>query len=364
FLLYQVMDEIRKVDKDAVIIYINRELYDFSALNTHEELYSYVKARTERKKKNYLFIDEIQTVSKFEHAIKSLLAEGNYDIYITGSNADLLSGEFATLLGGRTMEFTVYPLSYKEFLVFHELTPCRESMEHYVRYGGLPYLRNLPLEDVIIFDYLRNIYQSILYRDVVSRFEIRNVTFLNTLVIYLAANSGTLLSARNISNYLKSQRTVISIPAIISYLDFLNKAFFTIKVSRSDIRGKKIFEVGEKHYFNDTGIRNAIVGFNPGDMGLILENMVFNHLISSGFRVFTGKSGEREIDFIAERRGERKYIQATLTLGDQKTLDREFGNLLAIKDQYPKIVVSMEKSPAPNTYLGIQNLSLLEFLME
>ena len=364
YLIYQLIDELKKIDPDANIIYINRELHEFSRIDTHDELYSFVKAGAEKKVINYLFIDEIQTISSFEHAIKSLLAEGNFDIYVTGSNADMLSGELATQLGGRYIEINIHPLTYKEFILFHNQKPGTTSLNNYLRYGGLPYLKNLPMDDDIIFEYLKNIYQSILYRDVLSRYEIRNVTFLNKLISYIAANTGTLVSARNISNYLKSQKIAISTQAVISYLDFLNKAFFTIKVSRSDIQGKKIFEIGEKHYFNDLGIRNAIVGFNPADLGLIIENSVFNHLNSKGYTVFTGRSGEREIDFVAEKKGERKYIQVCLSLSDQKTIKREFGNLMAIKDQYPKYVISMEKSPASNSYMGIRHLSLLEYLME
>ncbi len=364
YLVYQVIDEIKINNPDARIIYINKELQEFSEINTHTELYNYVKVYSENHQKNFLFIDEIQTISDFEHAIKSLLAEGNYDIYITGSNADLLSGELATHLGGRYIEINIHPLSFKEFLLFNDLDSTNESLNLYLRYGGLPYIKNLGQDAEVIDEYLRNIYQSILYRDVISRYEIRNVAFLNRLISYLAKNTSTLVSARNISNYLKSQKISISITAVISYLDFLNKAFFTIKVNRSDIQGKKIFEIGEKHYFNDLGIRNAIAGFSPADMGLIIENCVFNHLNTIGYTVYTGKSGDKEIDFIAEKKGEKAYFQVCLIMNDQQTIDREYGNLLAIKDQYPKYVISLEKSPAPNSYEGIRNLSLLEFLNE
>ncbi len=362
YLVYQVIDEIKINNPDARIIYINKELQEFSEINTHAELYNYVKVYSENHQKNFLFIDEIQTISDFEHAIKSLLAEGNYDIYITGSNADLLSGELATHLGGRYIEINIHPLSFKEFLLFNNLESTNESLILYLRYGGLPYIKNLAQDAEVIDEYLRNIYQSILYRDVISRFEIRNVAFLNRLISYLAKNTSTLVSARNISNYLKSQKISISITTVISYLDFLNKAFFTIKVKRSDIQGKKIFEIGEKHYFNDLGIRNAIAGFSPADMGLIIENCVFNHLNTTGHTVYTGKSGDKEIDFIAEMKGEKAYFQVCLILNDQKTIDREYGNLMAIRDQYPKYIISLEKSPAPNSYEGIRNLSLLEFL--
>jgi len=240
YMLYQLMDEIRGLEGDANFIYINMELYEFKEIRTHKELYSYVKPRKSGKK-NYLFIDEIQVIEGFEIAIRSILAEGGTDIYITGINADLLSGELATHLGGRYIEVRIHPLSYNEFLNFHSLSAGEDSLGKYLRYGGLPCLKNLELTDEVIFDYLHNIYQSILYRDIVSRFEVRNVQFLNNLVIYLATHAGNLISARNIEKYLKSQKIHISTALIINYLDYLNKAFFTIKISRSDIQGKRIF---------------------------------------------------------------------------------------------------------------------------
>jgi predicted AAA+ superfamily ATPase len=361
YMLYQLMDEIRGLEGDANFIYINMELYEFKEIRTHKELYSYVKPRKSGKK-NYLFIDEIQVIEGFEIAIRSILAEGGTDIYITGINADLLSGELATHLGGRYIEVRIHPLSYNEFLNFHSLSAGEDSLGKYLRYGGLPCLKNLELTDEVIFDYLHNIYQSILYRDIVSRFEVRNVQFLNNLVIYLATHAGNLISARNIEKYLKSQKIHISTALIINYLDYLNKAFFTIKISRSDIQGKRIFETGGKHYFNDLGIRNAIAGFRPPDMGILVENAVFNHLNYLGYKVNVGKSGEKEVDFIAQRNNIKIYVQACYLIQDGTTFSREFGNLMSIKDQFPKYVVSMDPLVTKDSYEGIIQLGLSEFL--
>ncbi len=361
YMLFQIMDEIKNAEGEVNFIYINMELYEFNELKTHKELYSYVKSR-KAKRKNYLFIDEVQVVKGFEIAVRSLLAEGDTDIYITGSNADLLSGELATHLGGRYVEVRIHPLSFNEFLTFHSLTAGEESLSKYLKYGGLPYLKNLDLTDEVIFDYLRNIYQSILYRDIVSRFEIRNVQFLNNLVIFLATHAGNIISARNVEKYLKSQNIHISTALILNYLDYLNKAFFTIKITRSDIQGKRIFESGEKHYFNDLGIRNAITGLRPSDMGIIVENAVFNHLNYLGYTVFVGRSGEKEVDFIAQKNNRKIYLQACYLLQDDATFNREFGNLLAIKDQYPKYVISMDPVIAKDSYEGIVQLGLKEFL--
>ena len=360
-LMYQIMDIIKRREKKASIIYINRELNEFVAMEDQKALYDYVKNKAVDGQINYLFVDEVQTISGFENALKSLLAEGGYDIYCTGSNADILSGELATYLGGRYVEVKVYPLGFSEFLVFHGLENNVESMNIFLRYGGLPYLKNLPLNDDVIFDYLRNIYMAILFRDVVERYRVRNVTFLERLVLYLAKHTGTIISARNIVKFLKSQRVSISVSSVLDYLSFLSKAFFVSGVRRSDITGKQIFEIGEKYYFMDIGLRNVIAGFSPFDMGLIIENAVYNHLLINSYSVLVGKDKDREVDFICEKGGERKYLQVALRIEEEQTESREFGNLLAIPDNYPKYVITMDEYSG-TSYQGIEHLSLRKFL--
>ncbi|MDY0104900.1 MAG: ATP-binding protein [Lentimicrobium sp.] len=363
YLLFQAMDSIREQFSAPNIIYINLETNEFEKLNTSRSLYDYIKSKSKDGELNFLMIDEIQMVPEFEKALRSLLAEGGYDIYCTGSNAHILSGELGTYLGGRYIEIPVYALNYPEFLLFHQLENTADSLNRYLKYGGLPYLIHLELTDEIVFDYLKNISQSILFRDVVSRFEIRNVDFLNRLIRYLANETGNLISARGIGNFLKSQNVSISITAILNYLNYLTTAMLITKVQRSDIQGKKVFEVNEKYYFNDIGLRNSITGFSPFDLGQIIENVVYLHLKSVGYSVLVGKQQDKEIDFIAERQGEKVYIQVALRITEKQTMEREFGNLLALKDNYPKYVITLDEYLG-TSFEGIKHIPLRQFLSE
>jgi uncharacterized protein len=363
YLLFQVMDTIREHFSNPNIIYINLETNEFEKINTAGVLYDYIKSKSKEGEPNFLMIDEIQIVPEFEKALRSLIAEGGYDIYCTGSNAHILSGELSTYLGGRYIEIPVYALNYSEFLTFHKLENTTESLNMYLKYGGLPYLIHLELTDEVVFDYLKNINQSILFRDVVSRFEIRNVDFLNRLIRYLANETGNLISARGIAKFLKSQNISISISAILNYLNYLTTAMLLTGVQRSDIYGKKVFEVGEKYYFNDIGLRNSITGFSPFDLGQIIENTVYLHLKSVDYSVLIGRQQDKEIDFIAERQGEKVYIQVALRISEKQTMEREFGNLLALKDNYPKYVVTLDEY-AGTSYEGIKHIPLQQFLFE
>jgi len=363
YLLYQTMDAIRNQFLSPNIIYINLELNEFEKITDSGSLYSYVKEKSKQGEMNFVMIDEIQLVTDFEKALRSLLAEGGYDIYCTGSNANLLSGELATFLGGRYVEINVYSLGYNEFVNFHKLENSAGSLEKYMKYGGLPYLIHLDLTDETVFDYLNSISQSILFRDVVSRFEVRNVEFLSKLVRYLANETGNVISSRSIIKFLKSQKISISINAILSYLSYLTTAMLVSKVQRADIQGKKIFEVGEKYYFNDIGIRNAISGFSPFSIGQIIENLVYLHLKIIGYTVLIGKQNDREIDFIGDREGEKIYLQVALRIAERQTIEREFGNLMAIKDNYPKYLITLDDYSG-SSYEGIVHLPLRKFLSE
>ncbi len=363
YLMFQVMDSISKKYEKPNVIYINLEMNEFEHIVSSEILYSAIKTKSISGQLNFVLIDEIQVVPQFEKALRSLLAEGGFDIYCTGSNAHILSGELGTYLGGRYIEIPVHALSFVEFLLFHKLENNSTSINKYLKYGGLPYLIHLDLTDETIFDYLKNISQSILYRDVVSRFEVRNVDFLTRLIKYLATETGNLISARSIAKFLKSQNIQISITAILNYLGYLTTALLISDVRRTDILGKKIFEVGEKYYFNDIGIRNSIAGFSPFDMGLIIENAVYLHLKTIGYFVLVGKQNDKEIDFIGERDGEKIYIQVALRISAKQTMEREFGNLLEIRDNYPKYVVTLDDYTG-TSFEGIRHIPLRKFLTE
>lgn len=363
FLLYQLIEEILAEEPDANIIYVNLEDFTFSSLQTAEDLHSYIISHSKEKVKNYIFIDEIQDIPGFEKVIRSLLLNEDNDIYITGSNAKMLSGELATYLSGRYIEFKIYSLSYSEFLEFHGLTESETSYELYSRYGGLPYLLNLPLEDETVNEYLKSVYSTIVFRDVVSRYKLRNTLFLEKLIQFLSENIGNLFSAKNISDYLKSQHTAISVNQIQSYTEYLNNAFLIHRVERYDLIGKRVFEIGEKYYFENMGIRNIVIGYRITDKAKILENLVYNHLLYKGYDIKVGYYGDKEIDFVGEKNGEKLYIQVALKIDSDKTAERKFGNLLKIQDNYPKIVVT-EDTFSGNSYEGIRHCSIRQFLME
>lgn len=363
FLLYQLIEEILGEEPNANIIYINLEDFAFSSLQTAQDLHSYIISQSQKEGKNYIFIDEIQDIPGFEKVIRSLLLNEDNDIYITGSNANMLSGELATYLSGRYIEFKIYSLAYSEFLEFHGLTENEKSYELYSRYGGLPYLLNLPLEDETVNEYLKSVYSTIVFRDVVSRYKLRNTLFLEKLIQFLSENIGNLFSAKNISDYLKSQHATVSVNQIQNYTEYLSNALLIHRIERYDLIGKRIFEIGEKYYFENMGIRNIVIGYRITDKAKILENLVHNHLLYKGYEVKVGYYGDKEIDFIGEKNGERLYIQVALKIDSAKTAEREFGNLLKIQDNYPKMVIT-EDNFSGNSYEGIHHCSIRQFLME
>lgn len=362
YLLYQLIRHIRQQSPEANILYINKEDLAFDHLRSARDLHDYVTAHAQPDTLNYVFVDEIQEIAGFEKALRSLLLLPHLDLYCTGSNAQLLSGELATLLSGRCLETTVYSLAYPEFLQFHALTDSDEALGHYLRFGGLPYLVNLPLQEEIVGEYLKNIHHTILFRDVVDRHRLRNTHLLERLVLFLADNVGSLFSAKKISDFLKAQHLTVSPHQIQVLTAHLADAFLVHRVPRYDLVGKRLFEFGEKFYFENLGIRHALWGYRPQDLGKILENAVFNHLLFQGYQVRTGSLDDREIDFICEKDGEKQYVQVALRIASDETHQREFGNLLRIPDQYPKKVVSFDSFHG-NTFEGIPHLPLRQFLM-
>jgi predicted AAA+ superfamily ATPase len=364
YLLYQLMDEIRVVHPKSDILYINKELYEFDSIKNYEDLILYVhEHRQNTTDKCYLFIDEIQDINAFEKALRSFFAEGDYDIYCSGSNADMLSGELATYLSGRYIEFKVHGLSYDEFLQFHRLTDSDETFAKYYKFGGLPYLVNLPFDETVVSNYLRDIYNTIILKDIVDRYKIRQVRSLNDLTVYLADTIGKLFSANSISGYLKSQRIDILPKTILEYLNYLSNAFLLRNIRPADIQGKQLLRIGEKYYFEDLGIRHAIRPFRPNDIGQVLENVVCHHLSVCGYALSVGRLGDKEIDFIAEKSGERLYVQVATTLRESQTREREFGNLLEIKDNYPKMVVTLDAEEGVS-FQGIKQIPIRRFLLE
>jgi predicted AAA+ superfamily ATPase len=363
YIMLQLIDEIRQEWPAANIIYINMELNEFDSIRTHTVFYQYVESKLVPEGQNFLLVDEIQEVRSFELCLRSLLAELKCDIICTGSNAQMLSGELATTLSGRYIEFPVFSLSFTEFAEFHNLEENNESLIQYLKLGGMPYLVHTGLDANVVFEYLRNLNSTIILKDVVARENIRNVSFLENLIAFLADNTGNIFSSLTISNYLKSQKQNMPTQTVLNYLRALVNAYFVHKVQRANVNGLKIFEVGEKYYFEDLGLRNAIRSFDyRSDVNKLMENVVFLHLKRNNYKVFVGKLGDKEIDFMAERNDERIYLQVAYMMYDQKTIDREFGNLMAISDNYPKYVVTMDEASSGSDFRGIRQVHLLEFL--
>lgn len=361
YILYQLMELIRKEEPQANIIYINKEDIEFSDIKTYKDLNDYVLSKSFAYKMNYIFIDEIQEIKDFRIAVRSLALDDNNDIYLTGSNSQIFSSDLANELGGRYVEFTIYSLSYLEFLDFQKLPNDDKALELYIHYGGLPYLIHLPLEEEVVMEYIKSIYSTIILKDVIQRKNIRNTIFLEQLIKFLASNVGSLFSSKSISDFLKNQKVQISPNQVNEYAMALADAFVVHRIGRYDIVGKRLFERGEKYYYENLGIRNAIAGYKRQDRAQRLENVVCNHLFYCGYDVKVGTIATEEIDFVCTRGGETLYVQVAVELSKQDTIEREFGNLLRIKDNYPKIVVSGERS-FETSYEGIEHIYIKDFL--
>ena len=362
YVLKMLAKYISSINEQAQIIFIDKEQYEFDFIVDYHSLIAYVENKIQVDKSAYLFIDEVQEIKGFEKALRHFQNKKTADIYCTGSNAELLSGDLATLLSGRFVQIQVHNLSYSEFLEFHQLKPENTSLEKYLKWGGLPFIKNLQKDDAVIFDYLKNIISTIIYKDVLYRYKIRNVEFFDSLIHFIAANTGNLISAKKISEYLKSQKIDISTKVVINYLHYLQNAFLIYKIRRLDIYSKKIFEINNKYFFEDWGLRNALLGLSAFSVHNVLENVVFSHLNQLGYTINIGLLKNLEIDFVAEKDGKRLYIQVAYLIPDEKVKEREFGNLLKIEDNFPKMVVSLDAFSIGN-YKGIKHFHLQDFLL-
>jgi len=361
YLMLQLMDEIRDNDPDANIVFIDMELMAFGFIKNADDLMVYYQGQAKGNAYTYLFIDEVQEIKGFERALRSLLNEGKTDIWCSGSNAEILSGELSDRLSGRSIEIRVHGLSYLEFLKFHSLADTDESLEKYMKFGGMPNLASFPLDQDVAYDYLQTINSTVLLKDIVKRHQIRNVQVLENLIKFMADNLGSLFSVASISNFLKSQGQKISPSVLTNYISYFLDTFYLLRVPRVDVKGKKIFETNEKYYFEDLGLRNAWTAYQPMHINKMIENTVFKHLLHQGFRIFVGQMGNLEIDFVAEKPDMKIYVQCAYLITDEKTREREFGNLLKIKDNYRKMVVSMD-NPSGGNIKGIEHIHLRGFL--
>lgn len=365
YMMKTVRDQ-KASNPDNNIIYIDKEKREFDSIRNYQDLNQYIDEHFVASKHNYILIDEIQDITEFERSIRSFRTEPNTDIIITGSNAKMLSNELSTLIGGRYKEIYIQSLSYEEFLVFHQLPDNDDSLAKYIQYGGLPGLAKIGLEEDDAREYQMDIFHTVLLKDVIMRNRIRNVPFLENIVRFLADNTGKLISANSIAKYMKSQGESITSTVIINYISFLCEAYILHKVNRFDIHGKRIFETNDKFYFEDNGIRNALAGgTREGDIEKVIENIIYQHLIRLGYQVYVGQLQAGEIDFVCTKPdGQRIYVQASYIIADMATREREFGNLRAINDNYPKYVISMTPLLTRNDDNGITHLHLRKFLKE
>lgn len=365
-ILRSVTGRIKAEDANANIIYINKEYGDFRDLRDYVELGDYVEQHLQAGCHNVLLVDEVQDIDHFENALRSLQAKNQCDIIITGSNAKMLSSELATYLSGRYIEVPIQGLDYREFMLFHHLPDTDDTFRQYITYGGLPQLAHIGLDNTdMVRDYLNDIYNTVIMKDVISRENIRNVRFLGDLVRFLADNVGKNISANSISRFMRSQSITVSPTLTSNYLAFLCNSYIIRQAKRFDIHGRRLFDTNEKYYFNDLGMRNSLIGTNLlRDIEKLLENVVFLHLCQRGYEVTIGQLQAGEIDFVAERSGEREYFQVCYTLSSQETIDREFGNLRKIRDNCPKTVLCMDSMYAGTTLEGIRCHHIREWLGE
>ena len=370
FFLRQI---INLIGKEKQIVYIDKENLDFKGIKDFHDLDEYVSSKIDKRQKTYLFIDEIQDISGWEKAIASYQGSGNFDIYITGSNSELLSSELSTLISGRYVEFYLYPLSFNEFLEFRKRSlrkarrknskklNLKKEFMNYLEFGGLPGIHEFDLNRENIYKLINAIFSTIVLKDLVARYEIRNVRVLENIYSFIFDNIANIFSAKKIADYYKSQNIKVSVDTVLSYISHLEAAMLCKKVPRYDLKGKRLLEVQEKYFINDIGFRNALLGFNLKDINALLENIVYLHLKMAGYEVYIGKYDDYEIDFVAKKRDEIIYYQVCYLLSDETVVEREFRPLLKLEDAHPKYVLSMDESWDDN-YMGVKRVNVIDFL--
>ena len=351
----------------ANFISINFEDMRYGHLLNAQALHNHVLERTEQMNgKAYLFFDEIQEVQDWERSINSFRVALDCDIYITGSNAKLLSGELATYLAGRYVEFVIYPFSYDEFMeLYRTVEPGATDAQCFQKYllsGGMPYLANLRYMEASSRQYLTDLFNSVQLKDIVKRNKVRDVDLLERIISYVMANVGTTFSANSMVKFFRNEHRTVATETILNYLKFCADAFLLFQVKRQDLQGKQILATNEKYYIADHGIREAVYGGNMRDINLILENIVYLELLRRGYDVTVGKAGEKEIDFVCELQGQKLYIQVTYLLASADTVNREFGAYDSIRDNFPKYVVSLDEFDMSRD--GIKHMNIRDFLLK
>lgn len=364
-LLMQIMDEIKKekIDDDH-IIYLNFELQDYDDIKNANSLNAYIKKNIKDKEKYYLFFDEIQNVTEWEKVINSFKASMNVSIFITGSNSNLLSGELATHLAGRYIAFRIQPFSFREVCELKNIkdeVSIKKAFDDYLLWGGFPQ-RFIVGDEEQIASYLENIYDSIVLKDIIYRNKIQNVAMLDTLIQYLVSTPSQTFSGSSLSKYFEKEDRNISAEAIYNYFEYIVNSFIINRVQRFDVRGKRILSKLDKYYLTDLGLSHIKNLNRKVELGAYLENIVYNELIRRGYTVYTGKNGEKAIDFIATKSKEKLYFQVAYILADDKVVEREFGAYSGIDDNYPKYVLSMDTFDFSQN--GIIHQNVIDWLLQ
>lgn len=349
------------------IIRMNFESFEFDEITNYKELHTYINERIlDPNKRHYILLDEVQQVSSWERVINSFLVDANVDIFITGSNAYLLSSELSTLLSGRYVEIKMQPLSFKEYLEFLDSDKemsLPEKFNQYLEYGGLPTIVELLDNPDTIGPFLEGIYNTVLMKDVIERNGVRDAALLESILKFIAANIGSIVSTKKISDYLTSSGRKTTSDTIDNYLKMLENAFIIYKANRYDLKGKMFLKTLEKYYIVDIGIRNKLIGLRNTDYGHVLENIVYLELLRRGYEVSIGKIGSLEVDFVASKPNEKIYYQVSATIMDEKTRERELRPLESISDNYPKYILTMDQTVF-NDYSGIRVKNIIDFLLE
>ena len=369
-MLKLLMEELKNIGiNEKQFIYINFENLKYRNLKNYERLYDFILNKVDDKYKSYyIFLDEIQEVEEWERCVNSLRVDEDFkfDIYITGSNAKLLSGELSTYLAGRYIEFVVYPFSFKEFFEImkekNKEIDLKESFQDYVKFGGMPFLHNLDYNYEASMQYLQDLYASIILKDITQRNNIRDTDLLERIINYVVMNIGNTFSATSISKFFKSENRKVATETILNYIKACEEAFLVYRVARNDLLGKKILNVNEKYYIADHGIREAIMENNQKNINQVLENIVYFEMLRRGYNVKIGKVDNLEVDFVCKKNDETIYIQVSYLLASEDTKEREFSVLENIKDNYPKYVLSTDEFDMSRN--GIKHVNLIEFLIK
>lgn len=369
-LLKQISEIIIAKGVDAEqIISINKELYEFDFIRTYADLHTYVSSKLKTKNATYyLFVDEVQEIEGWEKAVNSFLAEGKYDIYISGSNAHMLSSDLATLITGRYVEFKIYTLAYAEFQEIYKKTPSNlktgDVFSNFIKYGGFPGLHHLVWEEEILRQYLESLYSTVVLKDVITRNKVNDVSMLGHILDFVASNCGNITTAKSIRDFSRSQNRNVSTDTVLNYIQYAMSAMLIHQIKRYDINGKKLLETFEKYYLSDTGLGFAMIGNTPSMISGQLENIVLLELLSRGYKVQIGKNKEKEIDFIATSGDEKIYLQVCKTLVGDQVWQREYGAFSGLDDHYPKYVLSLDESGFTTNADGIKWMNIKEFLLK